>query len=210
MLDRVDLEALERISERLARSVKHARQWGLTMRDAALDGDPHAAQRRIDKLLEQLTLAQEAVTELRAELEAESDFVTEESLIETRRPPLVMVVDDDAAIREQVADILEGYEVVLFPDGEDAIAAIRAGNWFDLVLCDVVMEGATGVELYQYIRENRPALAQRFVFLTAGEFSPLMREIVGALEDEILVLHKPIQGRILRWVVEERTRHLAG
>ena len=43
---------------------------------------------------------------------------------------LVLVVDDDRAVREALERALQlaGYEVVLAPDGDSALAAIEAGR----------------------------------------------------------------------------------
>ena len=57
----------------------------------------------------------------------------------------ILVAEDDANIRETLADLLsgEGYAVETAADGEAAIAAWRgAAEPFDLVLLDVMMPGA--------------------------------------------------------------------
>jgi CheY-like chemotaxis protein len=53
----------------------------------------------------------------------------------------VLVVDDDADIRETVSLILEdeGYEVVSAPDGAAALAELRDGSPPDLILLDLMM-----------------------------------------------------------------------
>jgi PAS domain S-box-containing protein len=69
----------------------------------------------------------------------------------------ILVVDDDAALRESVAEILEAEQcqVTSATDGEEAKTALEQGS-FDVVLSDVVMPGMDGYELFQYVTENYP------------------------------------------------------
>lgn len=69
----------------------------------------------------------------------------------------ILVVDDDAAVRESVSEILraEGAAVTLLGNGREAIERIR-GEHFDLVLSDVVMPEMDGYELFQAARREAP------------------------------------------------------
>jgi len=65
----------------------------------------------------------------------------------------VLVVDDEVAIREMLADALaaEGYKVVGAADGAEAIAAV-ARDRPDVVLSDVLMPGLDGPSLIARLR----------------------------------------------------------
>jgi len=65
----------------------------------------------------------------------------------------VLVVDDDAAMRELVRAMLslEGFEVCLADGNEAALAAIDARP-FDLVITDLIMPGRSGLETISGIR----------------------------------------------------------
>ena len=56
----------------------------------------------------------------------------------------ILVVDDQEANRQIVRDVLEplGYRITEAADGEEALEAV-AREAPDLILCDVVMPGAT-------------------------------------------------------------------
>ena len=62
-----------------------------------------------------------------------------------RRPPRILLADDDALIREVMLDILDvlGAEVVAVPSGPAAIGAMQRGA-FDLILLDLHMPGQDG------------------------------------------------------------------
>ena len=69
----------------------------------------------------------------------------------------LLVADDEAAIRESLSEVLreEGYEVTEAVDGSAAIAALQARE-FDLVIADLRMPGADGIEVLRRTREWAP------------------------------------------------------
>jgi len=80
--------------------------------------------------------------------------VVNEPALHARRS--VLVVDDDAAMREMLAALLEdaGHEAVGASDAENAIEQLRDRD-FDAVISDIRMPGRTGIELVGEIREIR-------------------------------------------------------
>lgn len=60
----------------------------------------------------------------------------------------ILVVDDQEPVRVAIASLLEkrGCEVVIAESGETALARLRA-EYFDVMLCDVMMPGMSGLEL---------------------------------------------------------------
>lgn len=92
----------------------------------------------------------------------------------------VVVVDDDEALRNAVrrALRLEGYDVELAADGEEALARLAAVN-ADLVVLDILMPGVDGVTVCRRLRESgdrtpililtaRDAVSDRVAGLDAG------------------------------------------
>jgi PAS domain S-box-containing protein len=69
----------------------------------------------------------------------------------------VLVVDDDAAVRESVGEILraDGGVVTVVGNGREAIERMRRER-FDIVLSDVVMPEMDGYELFQAARREAP------------------------------------------------------
>jgi CheY-like chemotaxis protein len=68
----------------------------------------------------------------------------------------VLVVDDDEAIRDVVAEVLreEGYEVECAENGEQALAAMRAARP-SVVLLDLMMPVMSGWELLEHVQADR-------------------------------------------------------
>lgn len=65
----------------------------------------------------------------------------------------ILVVDDEAGIRQQLADILadEGYLVQTAASGEEALSRL-ANEIFDLVLLDIWLPGSDGIEVLCQLR----------------------------------------------------------
>jgi len=77
----------------------------------------------------------------------------------------ILVVDDDADIRQTLAEILgyDGHVVEVARDGLEAQRLIEKVV-FDIVLCDVRMPGKDGMELLDWAKKTRPDL--EFIMLS--------------------------------------------
>ena len=78
-----------------------------------------------------------------------------------RRRPRLLVVDDDANVRETAAQLLDlaGFEVASAEDGHDAVALVRrAPAAFDAVLLDLTMPRMGGREALQELHSVRSDL----------------------------------------------------
>ncbi len=73
--------------------------------------------------------------------------------------PKVLIVDDEANIRESLADILsdEGYEIGMAGSGEEALEAIRRESP-EIVLLDIWLPGMDGVEALKQIKAQHEDL----------------------------------------------------
>jgi DNA-binding NtrC family response regulator len=71
--------------------------------------------------------------------------------------PRILVVDDEAAMRESLKDWLmeDGYEVDSAESGETALKMAAERNW-DIVLLDLKMPGMDGIETLENIKEINP------------------------------------------------------
>ncbi len=71
--------------------------------------------------------------------------------------PSVLVVDDEAAIRESLKDWLmeDGYRVTLAVDGANAVSLVEAHS-YDVILLDLKMPGMDGLETMRRIKEISP------------------------------------------------------
>lgn len=93
-----------------------------------------------------------------------------------------LVVDDNASLRELYRILLKDLEVEsdAAPDGKVAYQMMQQAD-YDVIISDMDMPALNGMELYQLVHENKPYLAQRFVFATAeavdGKYGQFFQEI---------------------------------
>jgi PAS domain S-box-containing protein len=117
----------------------------------------------------------------------------------------VLVVDDEIEIAQAVRDAL-GHEhvVVTTTSGREALSRLAEGEAFDLVLCDLMMPDTAGAEVYEAVLRLRPELAERFVFMTGGAFTPRAREFASAMAPRCL--SKPFDLDALRALARASVR----
>ncbi|MBI3929339.1 MAG: response regulator [Armatimonadetes bacterium] len=72
-------------------------------------------------------------------------------------PPRILLLEDDAPLRESLARVLRrrGYRVDEVGRSEDAIAAAREAS-YDLVVTDIKMEGIDGLEALERVKGSQP------------------------------------------------------
>lgn len=77
----------------------------------------------------------------------------------------ILLAEDDEDLRTIVRDLLKksGYAVDEATDGNDALQMLGSDT-YDLLLLDINMPGKSGVEVLQYIKQNK--LACRVIMLT--------------------------------------------
>ncbi|MBI2391931.1 MAG: PAS domain S-box protein [Deltaproteobacteria bacterium] len=90
----------------------------------------------------------------------------------------ILFVDDEAPIGRAVARGIDGkHDIVLATSGAEAVERLERDAEFDVVVCDLVMPGMSGAELYGWIREHRPALAARTLFVSGGRIAESARAL---------------------------------
>jgi excisionase family DNA binding protein len=110
--------------------------------------------------------------------------------LEAPRPRRVLVVDDEAPVRESLQAALEvkGYEVVLAKDGREALRIVRQDD-FDLIFLDVLLPSVSGGSVLRAIKRRSP---ETIVVLITG--FPQHDETLAALEfGPAMLLPKPFR-----------------
>jgi len=115
----------------------------------------------------------------------------------TPRKRHVLIVDDDIQLAWSLKESLEhdGYEATIVPDGALALKFVLEHH-IDVVVCDLQMPRVEGDLLYATVERSNPALARRFIFLTAVEDYPQFQKFIDTIE--LPALHKPVTLDALR------------
>jgi PAS domain S-box-containing protein len=97
---------------------------------------------------------------------AQEPFRVSETIDRSKHHPArILVVDDDAGVREFVVSGLAsfGYEVIEAVDGEHALDILGRDAAIDLLLIDYAMPEMNGAELLYQVRRQRPHLKALFI-----------------------------------------------
>jgi CheY-like chemotaxis protein len=113
---------------------------------------------------------------------------------------LILVVDDEATIRQFVTSMLEdeGYRVLQASHGAQALV-LALGEVPDLVLTDWMMPGMNGAELIRHLKNNAATRGVPIVLMTAAGRAAAERSQADA------VLTKPFEFNALLALVEHYT-----
>jgi signal transduction histidine kinase/DNA-binding response OmpR family regulator len=126
---------------------------------------------------------------------------------ESTRPGRILIVDDDRLVRNGLRRILERHhEVELASSAERALEVLEQDR-FDVVLCDLIMPGMTGMQLYREVSRRAPAQAERFVFLTGGTSSGEAREFLVGVKNPRA--YKPVSAEEIVRLVGRCVERLA-
>jgi two-component system NtrC family sensor kinase len=115
----------------------------------------------------------------------------------------VLIVDDEPQVLKSLQMTLKGCEVETASRVEEAIGLYGARS-FDVVLCDMMMPGGDGSELYAALERMGPEHAARVVFMTGGAFTPRAQAFLARTSNPYV--EKPMTAHVLHEVLEH---HLA-
>ena len=114
----------------------------------------------------------------------------------------ILIVDDEPFVRNALCRALRGYELVTAANGQEAMAHLTADGPFDLILCDLMMPGVSGMDIYLHLRARHPGHEQLLVFLTGGVFTDEAHEFVSSISNP--VVQKPFNFQQLRSLVKSK------
>lgn len=116
--------------------------------------------------------------------------------------PRILVVEDDEHVASLLRRVLEraGHALVIEQEAAPALARLRAGEGFDLLLTDIVLPGGMdGVELMHAARALRPGF--RVLLVSGYDRQALAGEALP--EHEVAFLKKPFSRTALEQAVAE-------
>jgi len=117
----------------------------------------------------------------------------------------ILAVDDEPSVGRAIQRLLGGvHDVEITTDPRVALARIRDGERFDVILCDLMMPRMTGMDLHAELVSRGRHEADRVVFLTGGAFTNRAREFLDRTPNRWL--EKPFDASTLRRTVGEVLR----
>jgi PAS domain S-box-containing protein len=91
------------------------------------------------------------------------------------RPVRVLLVDDDTMVRDVMAQELEaaGYAVTVRDGGTAALRSLDENHEFRVLICDLSLQGMSGIEVIKAAQSCRPGLAAILLSGYAGDAAAL-------------------------------------
>ena len=173
-----------------------------------------------------LSICHGIVTSLGGQIAAYSDgtgttfrvvLPTSEALVMDSAPPAsgptssresvrarILVVDDEPAIANALRELLAPEHVVSSAiSAREALDAIARED-FDVVFCDLMMPGTSGMDLFERIRVQKPGFERRIVFMTGGAFTSRAAEFLSSVDNRRL--EKPFSMGLVERIVRDMAR----
>ena len=102
----------------------------------------------------------------------------------------ILLVEDDAELAAMLKEFLEAYcyRVTTAANGVDALKSVME-RVYDVILCDMMMPKMAGDAFYYAVQRVKPALCERFIFVTAHGDTQRMQEFFNHIGGT--VLNKP-------------------
>jgi CheY-like chemotaxis protein len=94
------------------------------------------------------------------------------------------------------------HDVAAVTSAREALGLIAEGRRYDVILCDLMMPGMSGMDLHAELSALAPDQAERMVFMTGGAFTPAARAFLDRLANRSI--DKPFAPASLRSLVRER------
>ena len=110
----------------------------------------------------------------------------------------ILIVDDNEALRNELVDLLEDYNVLEVGTGEGALQILNKANDIGCVVLDVMMPGKSGLEVLGEIKRKNPELS--VLILTGHSSKDVAIEALKAKADDYA--EKPINIPEFRATIE--------
>ena len=114
----------------------------------------------------------------------------------------VLIIDDDPLIVGLLCRILDKqHDVTCLTDGKPALDLLLSGHRYDVILCDLMMPGTNGMDIYAALSGALPERVQRLVFVSGGAVTPGTRKFIEDIPNRLV--EKPFSANQIRTLVSD-------
>lgn len=103
----------------------------------------------------------------------------------------ILLLDDDTDLADALKELLESHNFVV-TTANDGVGGLREvmETDFDVIICDMLMPGMPGDMFYLAAKTVKPAMADRFLFITGHRGNPKVDDFLKSID--ALVIFKPV------------------
>ncbi|MBX3251017.1 MAG: response regulator [Myxococcales bacterium] len=84
----------------------------------------------------------------------------------------MLVVDDEPSMGRTLAIALgPEFDVAVATTADEALSILAEDEDFEVILCDLMMPGRTGMDVHAELEARNPKLARRMIFMTGGAYT---------------------------------------
>jgi signal transduction histidine kinase/ActR/RegA family two-component response regulator len=117
----------------------------------------------------------------------------------------VLLVDEDEHILSAYARALQrSYDVLMAGDGREAIDLLSSGSNPDALVTELWLPETDGKEFFEWVRRERPELADRTIFVSTEATLQRYEFLVGGLQNPVLT--KPVTTSALLSALNQVTK----
>lgn len=116
-----------------------------------------------------------------------------------QQPKTVMIVDNEAIIRDLCRRALQEYRLLEACDGVEALALFEKGGVADVILTDVMMPNMGGIELLRRVKEIEPTIV--VIMMTGFADKEIILDALKADADDFIT--KPVNLLMLKTTVDK-------
>lgn len=106
----------------------------------------------------------------------------------------IMVIEDEPLIQSLLKRLLDHHDVHIFTSLQQAIAQLEVLTPH-VIICDLMLPGEGGENLYKHLKAHAPDLVQRTLFMTGGAFTPGAELFLNTVQPRLL--RKPFKSKDL-------------
>ena len=126
---------------------------------------------------------------------------TAAELVDDAKRCRVLVVDDEPLVARALRRALRDHDVVVVHGGGEALTRLRETPDFDVVLCDLMMPGMSGLELRRLVDNELADATPPFLFMSGGTLSDAALAYIE--EHPTRFLRKPVGPAEIRAFIQQ-------
>lgn len=113
----------------------------------------------------------------------------------------ILVIDDEIPLLRAFKRILSKDNIVITAcGGREGLEILENDRHFDAVICDLMMPGVDGIDVFEWLQERDADVAQRLIFCTGGAFTRRAKAFTA--EVDVPLIQKPIDWENLTELID--------